>query len=155
MFKGDESGRVQPDREITIAEAITVLWRLDGSRIVPVEMDFGDVKYEDWYYDAVAWFVSNIKQNEELQNMVYKGRFGAEEKVSRMMFVWMYHLLNGQIECETDYLGQFKDGEKVPKNMRDAMNWAIEAGLIEGYDTGELDPEGYLTRAEIAKILLK
>ncbi len=155
LFKGDESGRVQPDREITIAEAIAVLWRLDGSRIVPVEMDFGDVKYEDWYYDAVAWFVSNMKQNEELQNMVYKGRFGAEEKVSRMMFVWMYHLLNGQMECETDYLGQFKDGEKVPKNMQDAMNWAIETGLIEGYDTGELDPEGYLTRAEIAKILLK
>ncbi|MBQ7876015.1 MAG: S-layer homology domain-containing protein [Clostridia bacterium] len=155
LFKGDEGGRVHPDREMTVAEAITVLWRLNGCRIIHTEMEFVDVNHDDWYYDAVAWFVGRMKQNDELKNMVYKGRFGAEEKVSRMMFVWMYHLLNGQIECETDYLDEFTDGDKVPENMRDAMNWAIEAGLIEGYDTGELDPEGYLTRAEIAKIILK
>lgn len=155
LFRGDEGGKVNPDREMTVAEAITVLWRLNGCEMKFPAMEFGDVKYDDWYYDAVAWFVGTMKENDSLKNMVYKGRFGAEEKLSRMMFVWMYHFLSGQPECTDNYLDEFTDGDEVSANMREAMNWAIEVGLVEGYDTGELDPEGYLTRAEIAKIILK
>lgn len=154
VFKGDEGGRVNPDKEMTVAEAITVLWRLNGCDTGYANMYFADVNYTDWYYDAVDWFVTRLQEDEVYTNMEFAGRFGADERISRATFIWMYAFVNSAYEPEEDYLDKYTDGHTVPEGCRSAMNWAIELGIIKGYDNGELAPDRYLTRAEIAQILL-
>ncbi len=61
----DSGGTFMPNKSITRAEFITMLWRMDGRPKAPDDTrDFSDVKptldngNKSWYYDAVRWAVS-------------------------------------------------------------------------------------------------
>lgn len=47
----------------------------------------------------------------------------------------------------------YRDGHLVESYAREAMEWAVDAGLFQGRTDGRLDPGGYATRAELAVIL--
>ena len=49
-------------------------------------------------------------------------------------------------------LGYFTDGAKVSSGMVDAMNWAVDYGLVSG-NGSLLNPGGSTTRGAAAKIL--
>ena len=43
----------------------------------------------------------------------------------------------------------------VSDYARDAMAWAVEAGLINGMENHELNPQGNATRAQVAAIMMR
>ena len=47
----------------------------------------------------------------------------------------------------------YHDGDRVEAYAREAMAWAVDAGLIQGLADGRLDPGGTATRAQTAVIL--
>ena len=63
--------------------------------------------------------------------------------------------------------GEYKDEEKpvttvagfsdVPANAwyAEALEWAVNAGIIAGYEDGTFRPDGYLTRAQVVSILYR
>ena len=50
---------------------------------------------------------------------------------------------------------QFSDYASVSDYAVDAMNWAVENGLMNGTDNSMLAPLGNATRAEVATILMR
>ena len=38
---------------------------------------------------------------------------------------------------------------------KDAMQWAVEAGVIKGVSATKLDPKGLVTRAQIAALMMQ
>jgi len=54
-----------------------------------------------------------------------------------------------------DALGVFADGGSVSAGARDAMSWAVSAGLINGVGDGLLAPAEPATRAQAASVLMR
>ena len=48
---------------------------------------------------------------------------------------------------------EFDDGGKTSPWAKDAMAWAVSAGLFQGDDNGALNPGGEATRAQVATLL--
>ena len=55
--------------------------------------------------------------------------------------------------CVRD-LSSFADASSISESAVEAMRWAVENGIIKGTD-GKLNPKGYMTRAELAEILMR
>lgn len=51
------------------------------------------------------------------------------------------------------YAAEIADYEKIPQNMREYALKCYYNGILNGYDDGTFRPDGYLTRAEAAKII--
>ena len=50
-------------------------------------------------------------------------------------------------------LSRFSDSAAVADYAREALAWAVSAGLLQGRSDGTLDPSGSATRAQTAVIL--
>ena len=75
------------------------------------------------------------------------------EQLAAMLF--RYAGLHG-IDCSgRDDLRAFSDQAQVSAYARDAMSWAVEAGLIQGKSGGRLAPRETATRAQIAMTLYR
>ena len=56
--------------------------------------------------------------------------------------------------AEEDVLAQFTDADLVQAYAKEAVIWAVEAGLFTG-NAGALNPRGNATRAEVATLLMR
>lgn len=52
-------------------------------------------------------------------------------------------------------LDRFPDGAEVSDYAKRAMQWAVSEGIITGTPDGNLNPQGSVTRAEIAAMLAR
>jgi hypothetical protein len=72
--------------------------------------------------------------------------------VTREQMATMLYRYAGSPETRESMSG-FKDADKVSSYARDAMNWAVEVGIITGTDNNELNPTGTAARAQVATML--
>lgn len=153
LFNGVGGGIFAPDGTMDRAMLVTVLSRLacaSGAESV----DFTDVAEGKWYASAVAWAAAS-----GVTTGYGDGTFRPENPVSRVEAVTMlqrFAALSGvDTSSVADGISAFPDGEKAPTWSVDALNWALEQGLLTGRDDGTLDPTGTATRAELAAILTR
>ena len=52
-------------------------------------------------------------------------------------------------------MSKYKDVLSISDWSETPMKWAVGQEIIEGIDESRLDPKGYATRAQVAKILMK
>ena len=151
-FSGTGADTFSPNAPMNRAMVATVLPRISGGEAVSGESSFTDVPAGQWYSDGIAWASAN-----GVVNGMGDGLYVPEMAVPREQLVTMLY------RYEKDYrkvavsgggeLSAFPDGEAVSAWAREAMSWAVDAGLLQGRDSGELDPAGTATRAEVATIL--
>lgn len=124
-----------PEATMTRAMVMTVLARMDG-----VDTDGGGT----WYAKAQSWAVGKGVSSGERP----------EEDITREQLVTMLWRYTGQPEAAGDLAG-FVDGGSVSAYARTAVQWAVEAGLVNGYKDGSFRPRGNAARAEVAAILMR
>ena len=116
----------------------------DAQPAAPVE--FSDVSEKAWYYEAVEYAVEN-----GLMNGVGGGKFDPEGTMTRAMLVtvlWRYE-------------GEPAEGENsftdVPNGTwyTEAVAWAAANGIVGGVGNGKFDPNGIITREQMATILFR
>lgn len=124
----------EPDGTLTRAMFWTILARVDG-----VDTDGGAT----WYSRAQQWAI---------ENGVSDGSdpMGA---LTREQLVTMLWRLNG--EPVVDYLITAPDASQISSWALEAMRWAASIGLIEGDETGALDPTATTTRAQAATFMVR
>lgn len=125
---------------------------------VPVEDTFDyyfkDVKKGKWYTEAVY-----RAANAGLVMGKSADTFAPNEPLTRaQLATLMYRFANlcGADTSISAEFSEFADGETVPAWAKDAMSWAVAAGLVTGSNnsgTLVLDPRGYATRAQVAAIV--
>lgn len=108
---------------------------------------FRDVTESDWFYDDVRF-----ANQSGLFNGVEKDLFAPEEPMTRGMLVTVLWRLDGETAPKT--ATTFTDVD-VNAYYADAVAWAAESGVVNGIGGNKFDPEGNVTREQIAAILFR
>lgn len=126
------------DCAITIREPETIR---------PSQM-FSDIPDGAWYEEAVAAVV-----REGYFLGTGNGMFSPQSPMTRAMFVTVLSRMEG-IE-ETAYSGTAFSDVPTGEWYSASVQWASEHGIVEGVGEGRFDPEGRVTREQMATILYR
>ena len=130
------------------AMVVTLLYRLDGSQMEYEQWwSFEDVRPDAWYHAPVEWAKDN-----GITSGISEYRFAPEQNVNREQFVTFLHRYAGEPLPDAEAVW-FADWDSVSGYARDAVSWAVEAGLLTGYENGTVAPLRELNRAELAVLM--
>ena len=116
--------------------------------MLPFDYRFNDVLDENaWYYDAVyaAWDAG-------LMNGVGEGLFAPNATLDRATLATVLYREAGEPAAKG--MASFTDIAEG-QWYTDAVNWAAEQGVVNGYPDGTFRPEAPITRQEMATMLYR
>ena len=117
----------------------------DGGKDCP-SYRFTDVNYGDWYHEAVDFAVANG---------LFKGMsdttFEPNTAMNRAMLVTVLWRYAGSPKEGTNTFTDVKNGQWYT----DAIAWASSNGIVGGVGAGKFDPDGKVTREQLAAILYR
>ncbi len=134
LFSGETSSAFAPEDSMSRAMLMTVLARLDGVDAA------GETAYQQGMSWAVAQGISDGQNPDGL--------------VTREQFVVMLYRHAGTPAATNREL-HFSDSEKINAYAREAVLWATENGILNGYEDGSFAPNGSATRAQAAAMLAR
>ena len=149
---GLPGGLFAPNKELTRAEAVQILYNLEGQPTVTGDSTFTDLT-DDWYVNAITWAEIN-----GVVDGYGDGTFQPNDTVTREEFAQMMYNYASYKEYDLTLegdLSQFEDASAISSWAETAMSWANGSGLINGHDDGTIDPQGTTTRAQAASILMR
>ena len=138
-----------PRAPVQRCQAVTMLYRLMGSPTVSGETDFADAA-GTYFEDAVIWAKVG-----GLVNGFSDTEFGAYSEMRREDLVLVLYRVAGSPAPTEGVLEGFADVADLHNWTVDAMSWAVESGLITGYDDNTLRPRSNITRAETCALLIR
>lgn len=155
LMNGVGGGKFEPDGQLTRAQLVTVLYRAAGEPDTGKQVNpFTDVADDTWYTKAVIWAANN-----GIVNGVAKNTFAPDDSITREQIAAMLYRYAGAKAVKEDKLSAFPDAAKVSDWAKEALNWAVAGGLINGVadanGTANLEPQATATRAQIATILMR
>ena len=152
IMEGMSATTFVPNKSLTRAEAVQVLYNLEGQPTVSGTATFPDLVYE-WYKPAISWAEST-----GVVDGYEDGTFHPDQPVTRQEFAQMLYdyasYKDYDLTAEGD-LSAFPDGSQVQDWALPAMTWANGNALINGHDDGTLEPGGTTIRAQAASILMR
>lgn len=142
-----------PHQSCTRAQLVTFLWRAAGQPSAKSSSGMSDVPDDAYYAEAVAWaFETGIVGG------YGNGLFGSDDTITReQMAVILYRFAQEQGMDTTQggmAVGEFADFDNISNYAVEAMQWAVNAGIMQGYD-GKLMPKAPCTRAQIVTMLYR
>ena len=150
LMTGTSARTFAPDRPVTRAMLVTILWRLAGEpygRVSPFE----DVLPGSWYAQAVSW-----AYDKGIVTGVTATSFQPDAPVTREQLcaiLCRYAALTGKNTAASASLDAFTDRAQVSAYAAASVRWALQAGLLTGVGDGRLAPRSGATRAQLAVLL--
>ncbi|MBR2568383.1 MAG: S-layer homology domain-containing protein, partial [Paenibacillus sp.] len=157
ILKGN-NGKFRPADDITQQEAIALAIRYmglenelneSGNAALPEDFKVGNYFKS---YTVLAFQKGLLNSEEELKNLDPKKPWG-DQKASRE---WITKILVRAVGKESDAKQvmtmptSFADNSKISSSNLGYVNVAVELGLTTGADKNRFDPQGKVTRAQIA-----
>lgn len=143
-----------PDAKVSRAMFITVLCRLFGAEEQQsFPSAFSDVKDGDWYAPYINWGAEK-----GLIIGYGNGTFGPDDLITREQMAAVLARCCTAFDFplpESSETVGFSDREKISAWAKDAVELSRRAGLMEGRTTGEFDPAGYSSRAEMCTVFCR
>lgn len=153
IVTGTDAVHFSPDASCTRAQLVAFLWRAAGSPVVNYAMNFTDVDGGAYYAEAVRWAASL-----GIAGGYGDGRFGTNDFVTREQVAAILHRFAKAQGMDTTQGGmairEFDDFDAVPAYALEAMDWAVNAGVLKG-DNNRLLPQDNCTRAQIVTMLYR
>ncbi len=153
IVTGTDAVHFSPDASCTRAQLVTFLWRAAGSPVVNYAMNFTDVDGGAYYAEAVRWAAS-----EKVVEGTTAETFAPDAAVTRAQVVTMLYRFAKAQGMDTTQGGmairEFDDFDAVPAYALEAMDWAVNAGVLKG-DNNRLLPQDNCTRAQIVTMLYR
>lgn len=152
LMSGTGGGKFSPGIPMTRAMLATVLHRMDGSPVPAKPHGFSDVPGGAYYERAVAWAAEN-----GIVSGIGGGRFGSGSHITRQdlaVMLYRYGNFKGYDISAADSLAGFSDSSRVAGYARQAMQWAVGEGIMQG-DSGRLMPTGDASREQVASMLMR
>lgn len=144
---GYEDNTFKPENPITRAEFVKIVNKVYGFNDKGIE-NFNDVNEKDWFYDDVC---IGVKAG------YIKGRsadtFAPNDNITRQEVAMILTNIGNNKDSNIDKLENFKDGHDVDGWAKEAIEGAIEAGYIKGYEDTTIRAKGQTTRAEAVSML--
>ena len=153
IVTGTDAVHFSPDASCTRAQLVTFLWRAAGSPVVNYAMNFNDVDGGAYYAEAVRWAASL-----GIADGYGDGCFGTNDFVTREQVAAMLYRFAKAQDMDTTQGGmavrEFADFESVSSYALEAVDWAVNAGVLKG-DNNRLLPQDNCTRAQIVTMLYR
>ena len=109
-------------------------------------LPFTDVASTDWYYDAVAYAYEN-----DLMNGISSTQFNPNGTTTRGMIATILYRLEGEPEAPACDFTDVAAGQYYT----DAVAWAAENHLVNGYGDGTFGPNDNITREQMSALLYR
>ena len=110
------------------------------------ENPYADVTANQWFYAAVQYVSEN-----KLMNGVAENAFGPDTHTTRGMLVTILHRMEGEPQAgEHSFADVAED-----KYYADAVAWAAENDIVNGYSDTVFAPEKAMSREEMAVVLYR
>ena len=150
LMNGVSTDRFDPYGQTSRAMVVTILWRLAG---MPGggSCAFTDVQPGSWYEQAVCWAAKNA-----IVTGVSQTQFQPDAPVTREQLaaiLYRFAAWKGADAKDGAAAQKFADTDEISAYARDAVNWALETGLLTGVSADRLQPRGSATRAQLAVML--
>jgi hypothetical protein len=174
LLGGTSPERFSPNRHVTRAMAIQIVYNHAGN---PENCQwcceeyalsgFVDVAQDAWYKDAAVWIINrgiiDIRGQRRFteDGITIPGLYLAPyEYITREELIYMLHIYVASSPDLRDTelpihreSRLFTDNDDITNYMREAVDRFYRAKIISGRPNGSFDPEGFVTRAELAVIL--
>lgn len=151
VVNGMPDGTFAPDAKIRRGDFMLMMYRAAGSPLVSGSMPFSDVKSGAYYASAVKWAAQ-----QGIALGTGSGKFSPESTVTReqsFAFVSRYLSRKGLVyDYDFSVLEAFSDRSRIAGYASKPAATLVGLGIING-SGGKIDPKGYLTRGQMAKIL--
>ncbi|MGO4548843.1 S-layer homology domain-containing protein [Paenibacillus sp. 2TAB23] len=150
ILGGFPDGSFKPDKQMSRAEFMAVMYRLLDLNTAAGESSFEDVPAAAWYSQYVkglyeAGVVTGFQDGSFKPNL---------EMTREEAFVILYRALGDQwIQTTGTSTQAFTDLSGVSSWAKEAVEALTKAGIIAGYEDGTIRPKDKITRAEIATIV--
>ena len=143
---GTSDTAFSPEEDVTRAQFVTFLWRLDGRKTVEDTEAFTDLPENDDYRSAILWATAN--------NITYgKGnrRFAPNDTVTRAESVtFLQRWLGGSSAAST----QFSDVASSSYYSA-AVGWAVKNGVTNGTSATTFEPGTKCNRGQAATFIYR
>ncbi len=149
IMNGVEEGRFNPQQTLSRSMFAMMLHNLENNPKPNQNSQFRDVQRGSWYVDAINW-----ASEKGILVGYTDGRVGLNERITREQFVVMLYRYAGSPEVYQTP-DNFQDNSNVSAFAKPAMEWAISNGIINGKENGSLAPQGQVTRAEAAQMMMR
>lgn len=150
ILGGFPDGSFKPDKQMSRAEFMAVMYRL-----LDLNTEEGDAGFED--ISNAAWYSKYVKGLSEagIVTGFEDGSFKPNQEMTREeAFVILYRALKERLVTPVDANKPvFTDEAGVSDWAKEAISALTESGFIKGYEDGTLRPKEKITRAEIAAIV--
>ncbi len=149
LFNGTTETTFSPDSTMSRGMLAAVLYRMAGQPAVGASNAFTDVAAGKYYADAIAWASAN-----GIVGGYGNGIFGPDDPITReqlAVMLWRYAGSPAATESEL----HFADIGEAGAFSKEALKWAAENGILNGYGDGRLYPKGLATRAQAAAMLMR
>lgn len=150
LMTGTGRNTFSPDRPMTRAMLVTVLWRMAGSPEVTEKAAFTDVASGSYYEAAVAWAAKNEIASGTSATTFEPNKAVTREQLAKFLFNYAVYQGTDAVTLSENLIS-FEDHASVSGYAVSAMQWAVGQGLINGTD-GKLLPTGTATRCQFAAI---
>lgn len=153
LLSGVSKTEFAPDREMTRAMLVTVLFRIEKPEEKERTHYFADVADGEWYAEAVNWAAES-----GIVNGVSETEFAPNDNITReqlAVFLYRYAKLKGCDTEEFSELSGYADADQISEYALNAVKWANAAGLITGTSETSISPKSTATRAQAAAILMR
>ena len=150
IMNGMSNGIFAPNELSTRAQGAKVLYAISGAGQVTFKDIFPDVTNNDWFAPAVMWGYENgvIKGHED-------GTFQPNAQITRQDMVVLLYRYLGSPAVSGILLAQYKDHAQVSAYATAAVEWALENGILQGYEDATIRPGNEIIRAELAAIMVR
>lgn len=147
-MQGTSATTFEPQKIINRAQLITTIYRMAGSpSVFGMTEPFSDVSESHWAYKAIVW-----GYNKGIIRGTSATTFEPGSPVTRGQAVTMLCRYEGPVINSNSYT-QFKDASSIPGDFRSAVSWAVDNGIIQGYEDGCFHSNYALSRAQMAVII--
>jgi len=147
LIKGKTNGLLEPESNLTRAEAATIINRAFGSTVKADISSFEDVAPTDWYYEEMAKAV-NMKTFVGDGSHLYPNDSITREE----MFTVIARALVLS-DYSSDVLKKFTDSSEISDYAVPYLAALAANGYINGNPDGTLKPKSYITREEFAQVM--
>ena len=152
LFNGTSDTTFTPDAPMTRGMLAQVLHNLESNPDALGGSAFADVQSGAWYAEAVAW-----ASREGIVTGYGGGAFGPDDSITREQLAVMLYRYAGAMGYDTAQGGTalwaYADYSQVSAYAWEAMNWAVESGIIRGTAAGILSPGTNAGRVAAAAML--
>lgn len=144
-----KGNRFEPNKAMTRAEFIAILGRFEKVNEFTANISFQDIDMNAYYAKYVNWAKNaGLVYGMDAVNFAPNKTISREEMATILYRYKQMKKINFEGEAK-----QYKDGNKIPKWAKEAVQELSKSKILNGMDDGTFQGKKQLSRAEIAQIV--